>query len=115
MNHIFSDMLDLGLIAYMDDILIYAKTWDKHDQIVQETLKRLRENSLAVSAGKCVWRATEVELLGYVLSRNGVVMAQDKVEVVLSWEPPRSITEVQSFLGFANFYRRFIQDYSRLT
>jgi len=54
----------------------------------------------------------EVEFLGYVLGRNGVRMSQEKVKAVLDWEIPRSLTEVQSFLGFANFYRRFIQDYS---
>jgi len=63
-------------------------------------------------ADKCIWRTKEVEFLGYVLSWDGVKMAQDKVEVVLRWKTPRSLTEVQSFLGFANFYRRFIQDYS---
>ena len=114
MNHIFSDMLDLGLITYMDDILIYAKTREEHDNLVRETLKRLQENGLAVSADKCVWRTTEVEFLGYVLSREGVKMANDKVDAVLSWKTPESLTEVQSFLGFANFYRRFIQDYSRV-
>jgi len=114
MNHIFSDMLDLGLIAYMDDILIYATTKNKHDRIVWETMKQLQQHGLAVAADKCVWRAKEVEFLGYILSRDGIKMAQDKVEAVLSWETPRSLIEVQSFLGFANFYCLFFQDYSRV-
>jgi len=75
MNHIFSDMLNLGLIAYMDDILIYTKTRAEHDRRVRETLRRLQENGLAVAADKCVWRTTEVEFLGYILSRKGVKMA----------------------------------------
>jgi len=74
MNHIFSDMLDLGLIAYVDDIQIYAKTQAEHDRMVRETLRRLQENGLAVAADKCVWRTTEVEFLGYILSREGVKM-----------------------------------------
>jgi len=114
MNHIFSNMLDLGVIAYMDDILMYTKTQAEHDDIVQETLKQLQKNGLAVAADKFIWRATEVEFLGYVLSRDGIKMAQNKVEAVLSWKTPNSLTEVQAFLGFANFYRRFIQDYSRI-
>ena len=77
-------------------------------------LKRLQENGLAVAAEKCEWRVTEVEFLGYVLGRQGVKMAQRKVEAVLNWKTPGSLTEVQSFLGFANFYRHFIQDYSRV-
>jgi len=114
MNHIFSDMLDLTLIAYMDDILIYTKTRAEHDQRVRETLRILQENGLAVAADKCVWRTTEVEFLGYILSREGVKMVQEKVQAVLDWKTPASLTEVQSFLGFANFYQRFIQDYSRV-
>ena len=98
----------------MDDILIYAKTRAEHDEIVRKTLKRLQDNGLAVAAHKCVWRTKEVEFLGYVLSRDGVKMAQDKVEAVLRWETLRSLTEVQSFLGFANFYQRFIRDSSRV-
>ena len=112
MNHVFSDMLDLGLLAYMDDILIYAKTLKEHDALVKETLKRLATNGLAVSPEKCVWRVREVEFLGYVLSRDGIKMARNKVEAVLDWKTPESLTETQAFLGFANFYRRFIQDYS---
>jgi len=114
MNHIFSDMLDLGLLAYMDDILVYAKTRNEHDEIVRNMLKTLQENGLAVAAEKYEWRVTEVEFLGYVLGRQGVKMAQGKVEAVLNWRTPGSLTEVQPFLGFANFYRRFIQDYSRV-
>jgi len=114
MNHIFSDLLDLGVLAYMDDILIYAETQEKHDHIVSEVLQRLQNNGLAVSPEKCVWRAQEVEFLGYVIGRSGIKMSNEKVDTVLNWKMPKSLTEVQSFLGFANFYRRFIQDYSRV-
>jgi len=114
MNHIFQDMLDLRLLAYMDDLLIYVKTVEEHDKIVQEVLQRLRENKLAMSPDKCIWRQTEVEFLGYLIGREGIKMSLEKVKVVLEWKSPSSLTEVQSFLGFANFYRRFIQDYSRV-
>ena len=114
MNHVFSDMIDLGLLVYMDDFLIYAKTEEEHDQRVKEVLRRLRENRLAVSPDKCVWKTQEVEFLGYVIGRDGIKMAKGKVEAVLDWKTPASLTEVQSFLGFANFYRRFIKDYSRV-
>jgi len=114
MNHVLSDLLDVGVLAYMDDILVYAKTREEHDRLVNEVLRRLQNNGLAVAPEKCVWRAQEVEFLGYVIGRNGIEMSKDKVEAVLDWKSPRSLTEVQSFLGFANFYRRFIQDYSRV-
>jgi len=114
MNHVFSDMLDVGVIAYMDDILVYADTEEGHDRTVKEVLKRLQANGLAMFPEKCVWKVEEVEFLGYILGRNGIKMSTEKVEAVLGWKTPNSLTEVQSFLGFANFYRRFIKNYSRV-
>jgi len=115
MNHVFSDILDVGILAYMDDILVYAKTREEHDRIVREVLRRLKENRLAVTPEKCLWRLQEVEFLGYIIGRDRIKMSTEKVEAVLQWERPKNITEVQSFLGFANFYQHFIQDYSRVT
>jgi len=114
MNHVLSDLLDVGVLAYMDDILVYSKTEDDHNRLVKEVLKRLQDNGLAVSPEKCVWKAEEVEFLGYVIGRNGTQMSQNKVKAVLSWPQPTSLTETQSFLGFANFYQRFIQNYSQI-
>jgi len=114
MNHVLSDMLDVGVLAYMDDILVYADTEEGHDRTVKEVLKRLQNNGRSISPEKCVWKATEVEFLGYVIGRNGIRMSNDKVEAVLGWKTPGSLTEVQSILGFANFYRRFIRNYSRV-
>jgi len=114
MNHVLSDILDVGVIAYMDDILVYARTEEEHDDLVKNVLEKLQQNGLAVSPDKCVWKVQEVEFLGYMIGRNGIRMFTGKVEAVLSWKTPESITEVQSFLGFANFYRRFIKDYSKV-
>ena len=114
MNHVFSDMLDTGLLAYMDDILIYAKTREEHDEKVKNVLERLMEHGFAISPDKCAWRVQEVQFLGYVIGREGIKMSQEKVEAILSWRMPGSLADTQSFLGFANFYRRFIQDYSRI-
>jgi len=114
MNQVLSDLLDVGVLAYMDDILVYTNTREEHDHIIKEVLQRLQENGLAVSPEKYVWRAQEVEFLGYVIGRNGITMAKRKVEAVLDWKTPESLMEVQSFLGFANFYRRFIRNYSRV-
>jgi len=88
----------------MDDILIYGKTREEHDGLVKEVLKRLRKNGLAVSPEKCTWSAQEVEFLRYIIGKKGVEMSTGKIEAVLAWETPRLVTEVQSFLRFANFY-----------
>jgi len=114
MNHNFSDMLDVGVLAYMDDILVYADTEKRHNDTVKEVLKRLQTNGLALSLEKCVWKAWEVEFLGYIIGREGIKMSTEKVEAVLGWKTPQNLTEVQSFLGFANFYRHFMKDYSRV-
>jgi len=114
MNHVFSNMLDTGVLAYMDDILVYVKTEEEQDNLVREVLRRLQENKLAISPEKYVWKVHEVEFLGYVIGINGIKMSKEKVEAVLGWKTPETLTEDQSFLGFANFYRRFIQDYSRV-
>jgi len=113
MNHVQSGMLDVGVLAKMDDILVYAETKEGHDRTVKEVLKGLKNNGLAISAVKCIWKATEVEFLGYIIGRNGIRMSNNKVQAVLNWKTPGSLTEVQSFLGFANFYQRFILNYSR--
>jgi len=114
MKLVLSDILDVGVLAYMDDILVYAKTEEEHDQLVKEVLERLQRNRLAISPEKCVWKTEEVEFLGYVIGRNGIRMDQAKVEAMRSWQQPTSLTETQSFLEFANFYQRFIKDYSRI-
>jgi len=113
-NHIFRDMTDFGLLAYIDDLLIYAKTEGERDKIVKEVLRWLRANRLAVSAEKCSWKQPEVEFLGYVIGREGIKMSEEKVKGVLEWKSPASLVETQAFLGFANFYQRFIKDYSRI-
>jgi hypothetical protein len=114
MNHIFRDLLDQGVIAYIDDVLIYAETEEKHNELVKEVLKRLKENGLVISPEKCIWASNKVECLGYIISEEGIEMAKDKVQTVLVWEPPKSLKETQAFLGFANFYRQFIKDFSKI-
>jgi len=114
MNHVFSDMIDLGLLIYMDNILIYTKTEEEHNKLVHQTLERLQKNKLAVSPEKCIWKVPEVEFLGYIIGTNRIKMSTKRVQAILGWKTPGLLTEVQSFLGFANFYRWFIQNYSRV-
>ena len=111
-NHIFADMVDICVIVYIDDILIYSDTEEEHDEQVREVLRRLRKYRLFCNGKKCFWKVTTVEYLGYILSPNGLTMAEDKVKAINDWPVPRKVKDVQSFLGFANFYRRFIHNYS---
>jgi hypothetical protein len=86
MNLIFRDLLDLGLIVYLDDILIYAETVQEHDHIVMEVLKHLPANGLAISQDKYFWLTAQVDFLRYVISEEAIEMAQDKVQCIRDWE-----------------------------
>jgi hypothetical protein len=114
MNDIFRDLLDLGLIVYLHDILIYTETVEEHDRIVIEVLKCLAANGLAIFQDKCFWSISWVDFLGYVISKEGIEMAQDKVQYIRDWERPKSLQDVQSFIGFMNFYWRFIEGFSKI-
>jgi hypothetical protein len=114
MNHILKDLLDKGVVVYIDDILIYAKNTEQHDKLVEEVLERLAKNNLVISPEKCVWAEKEVEFLGYIITPDGMRMLKDKTEAIQDWQTPQSVRDVQSFLGFANFYRRFIFGFSKI-
>jgi len=113
-NEVLRDLIDQGVVAYVDNILIYSHTEDKHVHIVMSVLRLLQENGIVVAPEKCEWYTLKVEFLGYIISADGVSMAEDKVQTLLEWAPPTSVMAVQSFLGFANFYRRFIEGFSKI-
>ena len=114
MNHIIRDMVDKGMIAFMDDIIAQGKTRDAHDKIVLEVLKELRNNRLCIAPDKCEWAQLQVEFLGYTVSGQGLEMTDEKIQTLKEIEPVNSLKEVQHFLGFVNFYCRFVQDYSKM-
>jgi hypothetical protein len=82
--------------------------------LVEEILKRLEENDLYVKPEKCVWGVEKVGFLGVVMGGGRIEMEEEKVKGVLEWPAPRTVKEVQKFLGFANYYRRFIKDFARI-
>ena len=112
MVDIFRDILDVFVVVYLDDLLIFSEDFDSHVAHVREVLSRLREFKLYAKASKCVFHADSVEFLGFVVSAGGVRMAEDKVAAIKDWPVPRRVKDVQSFLGFCNFYRRFIKSFS---
>ena len=114
MNDIFADLLDVCVVVYLDDILIYSENLQDHKRQVKEVLRRLKTNGLYAVPNKCVFHQEEVEFLGYILSADGLQMDKEKVQTIRNWPTPRQVKDVQSFLGFANFYRRFIPNYSRI-
>ncbi|KAL0198834.1 hypothetical protein M9458_007374, partial [Cirrhinus mrigala] len=115
MNEIFRDFLHHFVIVYIDDILIYSCDLQEHRKHVRQVLQRLREHQLFLKLEKCEFHQSSVSFLGYVISGDGVRMEQNKVSVVFQWTEPLTIKDLQRFLGFANFYRRFIKNFSILT
>jgi len=113
-NDVFRDILDVGVIAYMDDILIYSETIEEHVAIVRKVMDRLRKAGLCVSIRKSTFHGREVEFLGYKISDHGISMTTKKVEEITAWLPPQKVFDVQSFMGFANFYRRLIKGFSKI-
>ncbi len=113
-NDIFADLLDVCVVVYLDDILIYSNNPADHRKHVKEVLRRLRKHQLYARADKCEFHTESVEYLGYILSAEGLTMSTDKVKTILEWPEPRKVRDIQSFLGFANFYRRFIPNYSEI-
>ena len=115
MNDIFRDLLDQCVVVYLDDILIYSDNPKQHMKSIWEVLQQLRKHSLYAQAKKCEWHCDSVEFLGYIMSSKGLTMANDKIRAILDWPKPQKVKDVQSFLGFANFYWRFIHNYSEIT
>ena len=105
-------MLDVTVIVYLDNILIYSDNLEDHKKHVREVLRRLRKHGLYMKPEKCEFHMDTTEYLGYCLSPAGLTMAQSKVDIIRDWPEPRKVKDIQSFLGFANFYRRFIYNYS---
>ncbi|WVZ84422.1 LOW QUALITY PROTEIN: hypothetical protein U9M48_031459 [Paspalum notatum var. saurae] len=112
MNSVF--MNDFGQICvFIDDILIYSKNEEEHEEHLQIVLTRLREHKLYAKFSKYEFWLKEVSFLGHILSEKGVAVDPSKVECVLNWKQPETVTEIQSFLGLAGYYRRFIKDFSK--
>ena len=88
---------------------------EDHRKHVKEVLRRLRAHRLYAREDKCEFHKTELEFLGFILTQDGLKMSSDKVKVILEWPEPRKVRDIQSFLGFCNFYRRFINNYSGIT
>ena len=104
MNDIFRPLLDTCVVVFLDDILIYSKNIQDHEKHLRQVLEILRTNKLYCKASKCSFYQNSVEYLGYVVSDKGVSTSPRKVDAILNWETPNSASEVQSFMGLANFY-----------
>ena len=114
MNDVLREYLDDFVVIYLDDVLIYSESASEHKRHVRMVLEKLRQAGLYAKPEKCLFSVEEVTFLGYLISPHGIRMDPKKVEAVTSWPTPLSQHDIQVFLGFANFYRKFINEYSRV-
>ncbi len=115
MNMAFKDLIDSNhVVVYMDDILIFTDTLEELRILTHQVLQKIDEYDLFLKPEKCFFAQTTIEYLGLVISAGRVSMDPAKVTGITNWPNPRTLKQLQAFLGFCNFYRRFILDYSRL-
>ncbi|XP_057418514.1 uncharacterized mitochondrial protein AtMg00860-like [Lotus japonicus] len=114
MNRIFNPYLDKFVVVFIDDILIYSRSKQEHEEHLRLVLGILRERQLYAKLSKCEFWLESVKFLGHVVSKAGIAVDPAKVEAVNSWEAPKTVTEVRSFLGLAGYYRRFIEGFSKI-
>ena len=113
-NEVLFDILDDFCTAYADDILIYSDDPSQHEGHVKEVLARLRAAGLQADIKKSQFSVTETKFLGFIVSTTGLRMDPEKVKTVVNWETPTNVKGVRSFLGFVNFFRRFLKDHGRI-
>ena len=114
MHRIFQPYLDQFVVVFVDDILIYSQLEWEHEYHLRIILQLLRDHQLYAKFTKCEFLLTMVRFLGHVVSASRLSVDLEKVEQVMSWERPKSVFEICSFLGMAGYYRRFIEDFSRI-
>jgi len=115
MNEILRDLINKGKVAaFVDDVLVETEIEKGHDEIMEEILRRLEENDLYIKLEKCVWKARKIGFLGVVIGPNRIEMEVEKVDGVLSWPQLKNVKDVRKFLGLANYYRRFIKDFTQV-
>jgi hypothetical protein len=114
MNGIFRKYLDKFVIVFLDDILIYSKSEEEHEQHLRMVLQVLREHQLYAKLSKCSFYQKQIHYLGHIISEEGIVVDPDKIKVIREWPTPRNVTEVRSFMGLAGYYKIFIKGFSKI-
>jgi hypothetical protein len=115
MNRVFHEYLDQFVVVFIDDILVYSANSEDHEEHLKTVLSILREKKLFAKLKKCEFWLKEVSFLGHVISKDGVAVDPRKIEAVTNWKRPSNVNEIRSFLGFAGYYRRFVEGFSKLS
>jgi hypothetical protein len=114
MNKVFMEYLDKFVVVFIDDILVFSRSEEEHEEHLRLVLQKLREHQLYAKFSKCAFWLKEVFFLGHIITDGGIVVDPSKVRDVLNWSPPKNVPEIRSFLGLAGYYRRFIEGFSKI-
>lgn len=112
MQEVLGDLHLKGVVVYLDDIIIFSRTVDDHFRQLKDVFRRLREAGLKLNPKKCHFFQSKIKCLGHVVSAEGIACDEDKLSAVRDWPVPQNVKELQKFLGFTGYYRRFIKDYA---
>ena len=115
MNDVLFDYLDAFVVIYLDDIVVYSQTLSEHEMDLKKVFQRLREHKLYVKPEKCEFAREQITFMGHKISEGQIRMDERKVQAVIDWLALTKVTELRSFLGLGNHYRRFIKDTQRLS
>jgi hypothetical protein len=115
MNKVFMEYLDKFVVVFIDDILIFSKNKEEHDEHLRLVLQKLRENQLYAKLNKCEFWLKEVLFLSHIISEGEISVDPSKVKDVLRWNTPQNVLNIRSFLGLAGYYRRFIEGFSKIS
>ena len=114
MNRVFRPYLDRFVIVFIDDILVYSGSREKHVEHLRIVLETLREHQLYAKLSKCQFWLDKVAFLGHIISAEGISMDPQKIEAIVNWQPPTNVTEIKIFLGLAGYYRKFVEGFSKI-
>ncbi len=115
MENTVGDMNLLEVLVYLDDLIVFGRTLEEHEERLLKVLDRLQSEGLKLSVDKCTFCQTSVSYVGHIVSQEGVSTDPSKIEAVKSWPRPQNVSELRSFLGFCGYYRRFVKDYSKVS
>jgi hypothetical protein len=104
MNKVFMEYLDKFVVVFIDDILVYSRSEEEHEEHLRLALQKVQEHMLYAKLNKCEFWMKQVAFLGHVISKGGISMDPSKVQDVLSWNVPKSVSDIQSFIGLAGYY-----------
>ncbi|GBG73311.1 hypothetical protein CBR_g13030 [Chara braunii] len=109
-----SAWLDKFVVVYLDDIVVFSRTLQEHQGHLRQVLEKLREANFKINAKKCEWAKTQVLYLGHILDGDGIKPEDNKIAAIRDWPTPRTLTELRSFLGLTNYYRKFVRNFSTI-